>query len=448
MVGRSVLRLPLVVFLFVPVLAAPAAEESVPASEIRLLREELARLRDRVDTLESELRAERATDTPPAPLSAPPLLGESLAEYSGGSGAEEKAVAAAATAEAPETPEVTTETAEDEPIRITGAVRFNTSWVSDEGPVEDKRGESGLDLFRIGAEGERDGFSVSAEYRFYPFMETIHHGWVGYAPNDRHAFEAGITRVPFGLLPFASHNFWFGTPYYLGLADDYDVGLKYRHENGPWDLRLAFFKNEELNDASNLERYSFDVVTTGNEANEETNQINARLAHTFGEGTDFVNEVGVSGQCGQLYNGETSENGDYWALAAHLDSRYKRWNFQLQLARYAYNPENPPGVDPRSVRLGAFATSYDVASEATVLVGNVAYNFPVPFDFLDSVTGYNDFSAVFKDEDGVAVGMGPLLMYLDFIQARNMVFFGDGSLAGGGNDDWDLRANLNVGYYW
>ena len=429
-----------------PLLAASAAEEAVRDAEIRLLRQELSRLRDRVDSLESQLRSERGGEDA-APVgrggatSAEPATG-----YTGGSGAEETAEAAPA------------EAAEEDPIRITGAVRFNTSWVTDDGPVEDKRGQSGLDLFRIGAEGERDGFSVSAEYRFYPYMETIHHGWVGYAPDEHHAFEAGITQVPFGLLPYASHNFWFGTPYYLGLADDYDVGVKYRYDRGPVDARFAFFKNEELNDASNLDRYSFDVVKVGDEQNEETNQFNARLAYTFGEGTDFINEVGVSGQWGMLYNDATSENGDFWALAAHLDSRYKRWNVQFQLARYDYNPENPAGVDPRTVRLGAFATSYDVASEGTVFVGNVAYNFPVPFDFLDSVTGYNDFSAVFKDEDafrnsylnttGVAVGMGPVFVYLDFIQARNMVFFGDGSLAGGGDDDWDLRANLNVGYYW
>lgn len=433
----------------VAAMAAEPPAESPPDprdEQIRLLRQELRRLRERVEVLEA--RAAEPAPTPPPALAAPEAPETRATAYAGGSGAEAKA----------ENPALAEDTADEPKIDFKGAVRFNTSWVSDNPELDDKRGQSGLDLFRIGAEGEYKDLRVSAEYRFYPFMNTIHHGWIGYRPNDRHAAEFGITQVPFGILPYASHNFWFGAPYYLGLGDDYDMGLKYRYGRDALDLQLAFFKNEELNDPANLDRYSFDVVQVGDQRNEETNQFNARLAYTFGEGTSFTNEVGLSGQWGQLYNDATGEHGDHWALAAHLDSRYERWNFQFQIARYAYNPENPPGVDSRSVRLGAFATSYDVAAEGTVLVGNVAYNFPVPVDFVDSITGYNDFSAVFKDEDafddsflnttGVAIGVGPVFIYLDLIQARNMVFFGDGSLAGGGDDEWDLRANLNVGYYW
>ncbi|MFP4674098.1 MAG: hypothetical protein ACLFO5_05860 [Opitutales bacterium] len=39
-------------------------------------------------------------------------------------------------------------------------------------------------------------------------METVHHGWIGYFPDDRNEVRAGVSKVPFGLLPFAAHNFW------------------------------------------------------------------------------------------------------------------------------------------------------------------------------------------------------------------------------------------------
>ena len=131
---------------------------------------------------------------------------------------------------------------------------------------------------------------------------------------------------------------------------------------------------------------------------------------------------------------------------------------QLQASHYRYDPENPPGVPDNVIRLGGFATSYDVASEASVLVANVAYNVPLSSDFIDQLTCYNDYSVVLKDEDafddshlnttGCLVGVGPLYIYLDLIQARNMIFFGNGSLAGAGEDDWNRRFNVNVGYYW
>lgn len=343
-----------------------------------------------------------------------------------------------------------------EGIDFTGAVRYN--FFLDEENADTTRGASGFDIFRIGAEGSLDNFLVSAEYRFYSYMNTLHHGWIGYDLEDGGQFQLGVSQVPFGILPYASHNYWFGVPYYLGLADDYDLGLKYVGENGDWDFHLAFYKNEELGDASNLDRIAYDLVTVGDQANEEANQFNARIAYTLGNGTDAVHELGFSGQWGQIFNTLTGENGDHWAAAVHLDSRYKRWNFQFELARYEFSPENPPGVSDDTVRLGAFAGFYDVSSAGTVGVANVAYNVPVRSAIIDQILVYNDFSIVHKDVDafedsmlnttGAAVGMGPVFIYLDLIQGRNMVFFGNGSLAGGGNTSWERQLNVNVGYYW
>jgi len=324
--------------------------------------------------------------------------------------------------------------------------------------VSGNRGRSGLDLFRIGADGALDDVLLSAEYRFYPFMDVLHHGWLGYRFDDTSQIELGVTKVPFGLLPYAAHNFWFGVPYYLGLSDDYDLGAKYVRTDGPLDLRLAFFKNAELSSPGDLGRYAYDVVSVGDLANEESNQVNARAAWTFGAGTSCNHELGVSGQWGELYNAATDRRGDRWAAAAHLDSRCGRWNLQLQAARYAYEPEHPAGVPRDRVALGAFETSYPVAAEGAVAVANVAYNVPVAWEVIDQLICYNDFSMVDKDGTGLrdsklnttgcAVGTGPLFIYLDVIRAENMVFFGDGSLFDGGEDDWKTRFNVNVGYYW
>ncbi len=344
-------------------------------------------------------------------------------------------------------------------IDVVGAVRFNYFWKDFDDSQQTRRGDAGLDLFRIGVEGQRDDFLVSAEYRFYPYMNTIHHGWVGYDFGDHGQVQAGITQVPFGLLPYAAHNYWFGVPYYLGLADDYDAGIKYVLERGPWNFQAAFFKNAELGDASNLDRYSYDPVTTGPARNQETNTVDARLAYTFGADSDCAHEVGISGQWGQLNNQDTGESGNHWAAAGHIDSHCGRWNTQLEVGRYQYNPRNPAGVADNTVTLGAFGGSYQIAAGGTFAVANVAYNVPVKWPKVDVLTCYSDFSWLIKDNSdfdnsylhtiGCGIGTGPVFTYVDVIRGRNMAYFGNGSLAGGGDSSgWDTRFNVNVGYYW
>ncbi|MGK7295855.1 MAG: hypothetical protein ACNS61_08525, partial [Candidatus Wenzhouxiangella sp. M2_3B_020] len=347
---------------------------------------------------------------------------------------------------------------EPDGVTINGALRFTGFWSDSNEAVKDTRGDSGLDLFRIGAAGSIDDLELSAEYRFYPFMDVIHHGWIGYEFDNEDRVQVGIQRVPFGLLPYASHNFWFGVPYYLGFSDDYDLGVKYMRQDGPLDLQFAFFKNAELASASDLGRYSFDVVSAGESRNEETNQLNARAAYTFGMDTLCSHELGVSGQWGELYNFDTQRRGDHWAAAGHLDTRCGRWNFQLEGARYAFNPEQPSTLGNDTIRVGGFETAYDMAAEGTLAVANVAYNFPIDWAAIDQLICYNDYSVLYKDRDdfeksqlnttGCLVGKGPLYIYLDLIQANNMVFFGNGSLAGAGERGWQTRFNVNIGYYW
>ncbi len=365
-------------------------------------------------------------------------------------GAVELAAEREATSDAEET--------EEPAIHIGGALRFTTGYREEVDASVGRKGESGLDVFRFNVDGKIDDFLISAEYRFYSYMNVIHHGWVGYEFEDDSQLQVGISQVPFGLLPYASHNAWYGVPYYVGLADDYDMGVKYVRSDGPWSTELAFYKNEELNDATNLDRYAFDLVRQGDQQNEETNTVNGRVAYTFGKDSGCETEVGASMEVGQMYNTTTDSSGDRYAGAAHVDSRCGRWNFQLQGTTYEYDAKDPAGVDPSVVRVGAFAGSYDIDSDADIVVANVAYNLPSPWRLIDSLTCYNDYSRLNKSIDGAndseinttgcAIGSGPLFTYVDYILAKNMPYFGDGSLAGGGEDDWQGRFNLNIGYYW
>jgi hypothetical protein len=347
--------------------------------------------------------------------------------------------------------------AEPPQVEIGGALRYNLVHRDFVDASRGKRGESGFDLFRLNVDGELNNILISAEYRHYAFMDTIRYGWLGYRFDDNSQVQVGISQVPFGLLPFASHNAWFGVPFYAGLADDYDMGVKYLRSDGPWSHQVAFYKNEELNDATTAARYGADVVRQGEQQNEEVNQFNVRSAYTFGLGTGCETELGASAKLSELYNTSTDRRGDQRAVALHVDSRCGRWNLQLQGVRYAYDPANPAGVSDDVVRMGGFAGTYDLASEADILVTNLAYNFEPPAAFVDQLTCYNDYSRLFKrignsrDSEintlGCAIGIGPLFTYVDYILARDMAFFG-GSMGEGGDGDWNSRFNVNIGFYW
>lgn len=339
-------------------------------------------------------------------------------------------------------------------VKIGGALRFNYVYRDYSNAAESKLGESGLDVFRLNVDGQINNILISAEYRYYAYMQTIHHGWIGYQFSDDSQLQFGIHQVPFGLLPYAAHNAWFGVPYYVGLADDYDMGIKYVRSDGPWQSHIAFYKNEELNDATSLARYGFDVVQVEEQQSEEINRVNGRLAYTFGRGSGCETEVGGSAQAAALYDPVEDKHRDHWAGAAHLDTRCGRWNFQLEGVRYSYDT----GIDNHAVRVGAFNTSYTIASRADIAVANIAYNVDPPWSAIDQLICYNDHSRLIKSQrsaldsqintTGCAIGIGPVFSYVDFILARNMALFNDGSLASDGESQWHSRLNINIGFYW
>ncbi|WP_052465029.1 hypothetical protein [Geoalkalibacter subterraneus] len=282
--------------------------------------------------------------------------------------------------------------------------------------------------------------------------------------------------MPFGLQPYASHNFWFSGAYYVGLEDDYDMGVKFLYNTGPWDLALAFYKNGELGNAGEAGRYSVDVINNADggyagaqpDGNEETNQVNLRVAHTLDHGQLGQTELGVSGQWGQLYNKNTKDTGDHWAGAAHLNGDYGRWNLQLMYAAYEYDPENPAtyknadgdtvAVDNDIITLGAYSYSWGAPAEAQIAIANLAYTLPVNnWGPIDSLTFYSDNTLIELDEDrfdsiwqnvvGCLIAAGPVYTYVDVISGKNMIFSG-GNMVGGGNEGRTTRINVNFGYYF
>jgi hypothetical protein len=260
------------------------------------------------------------------------------------------------------------------------------------------------------------------------------------------------------------------------MEDDYDVGVGVVYPSRKFDLQLAFFKNSERSftgDSIDSARYSYDIVRTDeNELgyagvenpinNEEVNQFNVRFAYPFSHRDVGTTEIGISGEYGGIYNSTTRKTGDRWAAALHLNGNYGRFNVMLEALGYEFQPENPAGQDDQFIVMGAYDAPYKVAGTGAIYIANVAYTLPFKRGLIDSIAFYNDYSHLAKDvigyEDsqqnvlGMLVTAGRLLTYVDFAFGKNHPWlgpnYGSALAEGDPNADWELRFNINIGYYY
>jgi len=345
-------------------------------------------------------------------------------------------------------------------LTLGGAIRLNYSWKTYDSELKKRGGDFGFELFRLEADGECGNVYFSIQYRWYEYFEAIHHGYFGYHLTPDLDLEIGIHQVPFGILPYASHSFWFGATYYLGYEDDYDAGIKMIFRKKNWIFHAAFYKNPEYIDNSRMGRYSFDMVTSDEQTNGETNQGNVRVAYDFEPTEGMILNVGASGEYGGIYNGNTQKMGGRYAGAIHADLKYHDWNVQLQGVHYNYNPQNPDSVNDATVQFGAFMYPFLVAVKANVVSFNVAKKINLNTKIIDIITFYNDFSVVIPEGNnvqnsiqnvtGCLVNKKGLYLYIDWITGQNMWFAGGPGIGldEPGYDEWKGRLNVNFGYFF
>ena len=379
---------------------------------------------------------------------------------------------------------------------VGGAVRYNVFLRDyEDGEFGFADGQFTWDTWRLNISGVNSaGVILDLEYRFYPTFGThfIHHGYFGYEFEDESQIHVGVHQVPFGDQTWASHSWWFSGAYYMGLEDDYDTGLKYVTNLGGLDVALAYYFQPEPAGPSptgyeawpsygtgGSGRYSYDIIPktadsenwlfdTPDEENTamsvyERNQVNARAAKTFEIGDLGASEVGLSVQYGQIYNSALDENGSHYALAAHLDANLKKFNVKLFGIYYNHDTKWDNGDEAEVVPMGAYGSGvYPVAAEATVL--NLGVSYPVAVDFgpVSSLTFYNDYTLTNKMNEnftdtqqnilGFMVTAGSVYTYFDIAMGKNQPWltntFGKGLGVGHPDAEWNIRYNINIGYYF
>ncbi len=360
--------------------------------------------------------------------------------------------------------------AQDKPeVTMGGALRFNYNSSSWKGNQTERGGDFGFDVFRVNAKAAYKGLKLNAEYRFYSSGfggGMLKQGWIQYDFKDNSQFQLGLTQVPFGITTYNSNSWFFSLNYYVGLEDDHDMGLKYSRSSDKWDLDLAFFKNAEENSFGNLSdvdnsRYAYDVGSLGNTyRNKELNQFNAKVNYKFGK--TVKSKLGASAQYGALLNLDTEDIGNRNAFAVHYEATYNNWNLKAQFTSYNYNPEAPNGESDDMIAMTAYGAPYMVASKATLYTIGLNHTIPVEWGPISSVMVYNDFGYMNKSLDdfedtmmndfGFLLTAGSVYTYIDFAAGKNQPWLGNewtNGLASGNPDaDWEMRCNINIGYYF
>jgi hypothetical protein len=339
---------------------------------------------------------------------------------------------------------------DDDEFHLGGAIRFNYGW-RDYG-ADKGFSDPDLELLRVDARGARGPLIFSLQYRWYENFDAVHHAWAGLRFEGDSDLRLGVQQVPFGLLPYASQSFWFGSGYYLGIEDDYDLGAVYRRASDGDSLHLGLFAGDEYGDPARFARYSFDVARTPSLPYREQERAHLRLARQ----RDFhggSGELGLSAFAGRVENVESGQRFDHRGAAAHAQYTRGQWTLQAQWAWYRY------AVPEQRIALSAFEFPFEIAARAHVPSLNIVYRLPRS-GWFDSIDCYNNFSATLvngpglddsvQNVSGCSFGKGKAFAYVDWIAGRSMWFVGGPGvgISEAGGARWRSRLNINLGFYF
>lgn len=349
-------------------------------------------------------------------------------------------------------------------VKLGGAVRFNylnSSWDQEQ---RKQGGNIAYDVFRLNVQAAYKNVLLDAEYRLYSASfggGFLKHAWMGYEFREGEQIQVGLAAVPFALQPMTGNSWFFNIGYYVGLEDNYDMGIRYLRRKKNWDYDLAFFKNAETLDVGGAtelshSRYAYDIVGR----NKKINQVNGNVVYkTLGA---VKQRIGLSAQFGGLYNLDTDQVGNHYAGALAYQADYSGWNLKASFIRAIHNPKNAPGESNDIVEMAAYGAAYEVATNFNIYTIGLAKDVDFDLGIFKGFTVYHDVGYMQKHRrdflnssmhvTGIRTAIGPVMAYIDYARGLNHSWFGgnfvDDFSRGTANAKTESRFNINLGYYF
>jgi hypothetical protein len=374
-----------------------------------------------------------------------------------------------------------------QPLKFEGAIRIRAEYLSWN---PDRQGTLEFDTARFGFRYDDGTFVAAGRERYYHYSTRQSGGatptslvmndylWVGLRFTDKSQLQVGQQAMPFGILPFASNNFFESMAYYAGYEDTFAMGAQYLRNDGGLRTSVAFFPTDGghfLGGSNNLSvldgvdsiRYSNHLMPAY--GREERNTFVGRLAYQFPL-AGGQSEVGVSALAGQL-DATTAAlaSGDRDAQAIHYAGEFGRLGVKLETIRYRNNFSGAGSVngawwtpcDRDCVIIGSYGFTNRLAAKGNIDVASVSYKIPGSIGPFGNFSVYDDWSRLRKSAAGYAdsaqnvagveFGAGGWWIMLDFAHGKNQPYlspvFGD-ALAAGGTPSTGNRFNASIGYYF
>lgn len=349
-------------------------------------------------------------------------------------------------------------------VDIGGALRFNynlSSWKTNQ---VKRGGDFGFEVFRINVDAIHKRWEIHLDQRFYANDfggAFLKYGWFQYNLNSISHIKLGLIPSYFGAQQFNSHSWFFNLPFYLGFEDDHDMGISYDIDAKNYSLDIAYYKNSETltfsdNGPISDSRYNYDFSGANKEINQVTTRFNFKLNN------DSSKLIGATIQYGGIWNIDTQEVGSQFAIGIHTDLTFDRLNIKAQYLNYDNQPKNAEGQSRDWIEMTAYGFPYNTAAKASILSISLAYTFELSHSFINSIQIYNNYSYMDKSisawEDtqmnilGALFNANPMYIYVDAGMGKHQPWLGpqwtNALTTGDPSNDWEVRFNINFGYYY
>lgn len=373
-------------------------------------------------------------------------------------------------------------------LKFDGAIRM---WVEALSWNDQRKWTPEFDTARLGFKYDDGRFLAAGRERYYHYtsrqtgaprgadMVFNEYLWGGYRFADKSELHVGQARMPFGLLPYASNNFFESMAWYAGYEDTYAMGVQYQRTIGGLNANIGFFPSDgrhllswtnSTGELDGLDSVRFSNHLMKSYGREEKNTFVARLAYPLSF-TGGKAEVGASVLAGQLAaTNSTLSNGDRRAGALHVAAEFGNLGVQLETIRYANDFSGNGSIagnwygacDRDCVIIGAYGFTNRLAAKGQIDIANVSYKLPGSIGPFSNFVVYNDWSRLrksaagyadsYQNVTGVTFSSGGWVVIVDVANATNEPYlspgFGNALATGGGARSSGHRFNANIGYYF